>query len=337
METQKTIAKRFNISQMSVSRILNDKPGVSKELKRKVLSYIENEGCYINRIASSLISGKTNIIGLLVPSMSYSFFPEITDRIEDLCQRNNYYPIIFHTSEDYSRMANGIKLLIEMRAAGLIVTPPAYSRRNDIYRQLIKMNIPFIFIDRYIPEMRNSYVVTDAMNGSCKAVKYLADSGHKKILLIKGPEKSSAAEEVYLGYEKIMKEKGLKEMVVSCGSYEEKDGYEAGKEMIRKGMKPTAIFAVNDPVAIGVMQALDELKIKIPEDISVMGFSDISISSRLKIPLTTMKEYPEKIGEESFSLLNEMIKNGKRIVKNIRIDSDLVVRESTTVLSKTGR
>jgi len=264
--------------------------------------------------------------------MSYSFFPEITDRIEELCQRNNYYPIIFHTSEDYSRMANGIRLLIEMRVSGLIITPPAYSRRNDIYKQLIKVDIPFVFIDRYIPEIKNSYVVTDAMNGSCKAVKYLVDIGHKKILLVKGPEKSSAAEEVYQGYANVMKEKGLKEMVAGGRSFEEKEGYEAAKKIMRKGMNPTAIFAINDPVAIGVMQALDEFKIKVPEDISVMGFSDINISSKLKIPLTTMKEYPQKIGEKAFSLLHEMIRNGKPVVKNIRINSDLIIRKSTRAL-----
>jgi len=337
METQKTIARRFNISQMSVSRILNDRPGVSKELKRKVLSYVENEGCYINRIASSLISGKTNMIGLLVPSMSYSFFPEITDRIEDLCQRNNYYPIIFHTSEDYNRMANGVKLLIEMRAEGLIITPPARSQGNDIYRQLIRMKIPFVFIDRYVPGIRSSYVVTDAIGGSRKAVEYLAGLGHKRILHVRGPAKSSAAEEVYRGYREVMREKGLGEMTTDGGSYEEKGGYEAAREILRKGMKPTAVFAINDPVAIGVMEALDELGIGVPEDISVMGFSDINMSSRLKIPLTTMKEYPQKIGEKAFSILREMIRNGKPVVRNIRIDSDLIIRESTSAVSKTGR
>lgn len=333
IKSQQELARKFGISQMSVSRILNNKPGVSETLRKQVLSYIKKNGFYVNRIASSLVYGRTNIIGLLVPSVSYSFFPRITDTIEQLCRERGFYPLLFHTSEKYSQIEEGIRLMIEMRVSGLIITPPAGSQKTDIYRALLKTKIPFVFIDRYLPNFENSYVVTDEEEGSYKAVKYLIEIGHKKILLIGGPSRTSSAQEVYRGYIKAIEENGLGKMVLHGNGFGEEDGYKAIKKMVEKNLKVTAIMAVNDPVAIGALQALEELNINVPNDISVIGFSDIDIASRLKIPLTTVREYPDLIGKYAFDIIFEMISTGKRIIKQVRLKPDLIVRASTKPLN----
>ena len=145
-------------------------------------------------------------------------------------------------------------------------------------------------------------MVTDSRRGSYEAVKYLIGIGHRKILFIKGSPKTSSAREVYSGYTKALKENGLEKNVIS-GGFEEKDGYIAIKKMKNRDMKPTAIMAVNDPVAIGALQSLDELTIKVPEDISLVGFSDISLSSKLTVPLTTVREDTASMGEKAISIL----------------------------------
>ena len=330
-KTQRDVAKRFGVSQMTISRALNDRPGVSQKLKKKILFYIEKQVFSTNRIAGSLASGRTKIIGLLVPSVSYSFFPEITDRIEELCRKQNYNTILCHTGEDYERMVKEIRLLMGLRVAGLIITPPARTQKIAIYVELTKKKIPFVFIDRYLSKLENSYVVTDARKGAYEAVKYLIGIGHRKILFIKGPPKTSSAREVYSGYVKALKENELEKNVIS-GGFEEKDSYKAIKEMINKNIKPTAIMAVNDPAAIGALEAFHELKVKVPDDISLVGFSDIAISSKIKVPLTTVREDTESMGEKAASILFRMIEERKKIIEKIRLAPKLIIRESTKAI-----
>ena len=124
VKEQKDIARTFKVSQMTISRVINNRPGVSPKLRKNILGYIEKSGFSTNRIAGILATGKSKMIGLLVPSVSHSFFPQITDRIEELCSNKGYYPILYHTKENYEQILQGIKLLISHRVAGFIIAPP---------------------------------------------------------------------------------------------------------------------------------------------------------------------------------------------------------------------
>jgi len=314
---QKDVARTFGISQMTVSRILNNKPGVSRTLKKRVLSYIREQGFLTNRIASSL----------LVPSVSYSFFPAITDKVEEVCRNRRYYPIFYHTGESYTQTAEGVKLLLELKVSGLIITPP-FGTQKEIYTELIRKNIPFVFIDRYVPGIENSFVITDTEKGGYDAITHLIDFGHRNIVFIAGPKETSSAREIYQGYLKGIRKNGLKEVVLE-GGFEEKDGYRVAKKMLQNGIKPTAIMAVNDPTAIGVLQAFNEAKIRVPEDVSLTGFCDIEIASKISVPLTTVREDPETIGEKATNMLLRMIEEKKRIIERIRLKPQLIVRKST--------
>jgi len=327
IRTQKELAKKFKISQMTISRALNDRPGVSQELKERILAYVEKYGFSTNRIAGSLVSGRTKIIGLVVPSMSYSFFPEITNCIEEICRERGYYTVLCHTGENYDRTAKEIRLLMGLRIAGLIIAPPANSNKINIYRELDKKHIPYVFIDRYLLGLKNSFVVSDSKKGSYEAVKYLISLGHRDILFIKGPPKATSAKDIYSGYVKAIKEYKLKEITLPSG-FEEKDGYMAIKKMADSGLKPTAIMAVNDLVAIGALEALNELKINVPDDISLVGFSDLSIASKLSVPLTTVREDTQAMGEKAAEILFRMIDKKEKIVERIKLETKLIIRKS---------
>ncbi len=331
---QKDIARIFKVSQMTISRVLNNKPGVSLKLREDILNYIEKSGFSTNRIASSLATGKSKMIGLLVPSVSHSFFPQITDRIEELCQESGYYPVLYHTKEDYNQTLHGIRLLISLRVGGFIIAPPANSGETEIYKELDRKKIPYVFIDRYLPGVNSSYVITDSKNGEYAAVKYLLSLGHRNIVFIKGPAKASSARDTHSGYRKAIREYGLKEKTFS-GGFEEENGYRTAKEIVDSEVKPTAIAAVNDPVAIGVMQYLGEVGIKIPDDISLLGFSDIKMASRLRVPLTTVRENVTSMAEKSVNILFRMIEGKKKIIEKIKLKPELIVRESTKTMRRT--
>lgn len=325
---QKDIARIFKVSQMTISRVLNNKPGVSPKLRESILNYIEKSGFSTNRIASSLATGKSKMIGLLVPSVSHSFFPQITDKIEELCQNNGYYPVLYHTKEDYNQTLHGIKLLVSLRVAGFIIAPPANSGETAIYKELDRKKIPYVFIDRYLPGVNSSYVVTDSKNGEYAAVKYLLSLGHRNIVFIKGPARTSSARDTCSGHRKAIREYGLKEKTFP-GGFEEEDGYRTAKEIVDSEVNPTAIAAVNDPVAIGVMQYLNEVGIKVPDDISLLGFSDIKMSSRLRVPLTTVREDVTGMAEKSIDILFRMIDGKRKIVEKVKLGTRLIIRKST--------
>ena len=327
-KTQADIAKKLNISQMSVSRALNNKPGVGQELRKKILRVIKKEGFQTNRLASSLATGRTKLIGLLVPSVTYSFFPEITDSIERICGRHGYHTILCHTGENYERTAAEIRLLMGMRVSGLIIVPPFGSGKTGIYAELKKKIIPFIFLDRYLPGVKSSYVVSDGKKGSRTIADYLISIGHRKIAFIKGPETASSANEVYVGYREAMLENGLRPRSVP-GGFNEEEGYRAAKEIISRKMNPTAIMAVNDPVAIGALEAVTALNMKVPDEISLTGFSDIKMTAKLFVPLTTAKENTRDMGEKAAEILFRMIEKRKEIVEKIKLEPELVIRKST--------
>ena len=328
LKRQSDIARIFRVSQMTISKVLNNKPGVSPKLKKKILNYIKRSGFSTNRIASTLASGKSKMIGLLVPSISHSFFSQITDRIEELCHERGYYPVLYHTKEDYEHTVHGIRLLVSLRVAGFIIAPLANSRETAIYKELYRKKVPFVFIDRYLPGSNSSYVVTDAGKGEYEAVKYLIELGHKNIVFVRGPDKASSARSVYLGYRKAICEYGLKEKTFT-GGFEEEDGYRAAKRIVDSGINPTAIVAVNDPVAIGVMQYLDEAGVKVPDDVSLVGFSDIKTASKLRAPLTTVRENVTGMAEKSIDILFRMIEEKKKIVEKVKLESRLIIRGST--------
>jgi len=328
IRTQSELAKKLGVSQMTISRVLNNTPGVGPKLRSKILSYIKKEAFATNRIASSLATGRTKLIGLLVPNVTYSFFPEITDTVEEICRHRGYHTILCHTGEDYGRTASQIRLLTEMRVDGLIIVPPSDCRRTDIYAELDKRRIPFVFIDRYIPGLKSSFVLTDARKGSHAIAAYLISLGHRRITFIKGPESASSAAEVYAGYRTAMNERKLEKSAVK-GGFGEKDGYKAARQILKRKVKPTAIMAVNDPVAIGALQALTEMNVKVPDQISLTGFSDISAASKLNVPLTTVRENTQAMGRLAVDLLFRMIAGRKKVIEEIRLEPELVIRKST--------
>ncbi|MFA6175182.1 MAG: LacI family DNA-binding transcriptional regulator [Phycisphaerae bacterium] len=326
---QKRIAQQLGVSQMTISRVLNNQPGVGKKLKAKIQNAIKKYGYIPDYVASGLRSKSTRAIGLIIPDVSSSFFPEITKEIEKKAKVSGYSVILAHSYESYGAECEAINLLRGFRVRGFIIAPAGGQNDIDIYERLQKAGIPFVFIDRIKTRIGCSYVITDTQSGAASIGRYLAQKGYRKWGYLRGPHGISSSDEHYAGIRKSLKECGLGNdtiMSVKAG-FDEYDGYNAAQKLLEK-KKPDVIIAVNDPVAIGVYRFLKEKKIRVPHDIALVGFSDLKGSDIIEIPLTTVHEQTMRIGQEAFNVLLGMM-NGNGETRKVRLETELVIRSST--------
>jgi len=329
--TQRDIAKELNLSQMTVSRALNNSLNIEANTKKLILKTAKKMGYVHNRIASGLISGKTHTIGLIVPSVSHSFFPEITRNIEEVSRQYGYHVILCHSEESHLRVREEINLLRELRVDGMIITPAANQKDAKTYRKLKKEDVPFVLIDRYLPELDCNYVVTDNLLGGIEVTEYLIKLGHSRITHIRGPENASSSQDIFEGYCNALEESNIsldKSLVIE-GGFNIEDGYRAGKKILKLKKKPTAIFAVNDLAAIGICNALVERDIAVPKDMAVVGYSDIELASMFRVPLTTYKEPTKEVGRMAAQILMDEIETKtENEPRKVILKGKLIIRES---------
>ena len=327
--TQKKLAEKLGISQMSISRVINNRPGVGLKLKQKVLEVMKKSNYIHNRIASGLVSKATKIIGLIVPDITSSFFPEIAKSVEEKARENEYRIILAQSYESYLRECEEINLLLGFYVEGVIIAPAGNQNEIEIYQRLKDLKIPFVFIDRVKEKIKCSSIVTDTKKGAYLLGKYLIRKKYKKWGYLRGPKGIYTSKEHFAGLKKSLQESDKSRNVITSihAGFFEKDGYRATKRLLAK-VKPDVIIGVNDPVAIGAYRFLKENGIKISQDIALAGFSDIKTASIIEPSLTTVKEFPSKIGKKAVEILIEEIQNPEQKKQAIKIEPVFVMRES---------
>lgn len=330
MLTQNEIARRAGLSRMTVYRYLTGKK-VSKK-SRKALEKILNQMEYRpNLTARSLVLQKTNLIGLLVPSVSYSFYPDIIQAIQKYIKDAGYNLLLTVSNEDPSQEKEEIDLLLSIPVDGIIIIPTSFSGSEGNCRLLVKVGPPFVMVDRYFNNINASYVATDSYTSSRDIVQYLIDLGHKRIAHVGGPITNSFAKGVRDGYEAALKQNNLAidDKLIFSGSMNGEDVSDIFEEILKIEDRPTAVQAVNDPIAIEIMIEARKKKIKIPQDISLVGFSDIRTAHLMEVPLTTVKEEADFMGEEAARILiNRLKSKTKRKVTKL-LEGKIIIRDSS--------
>jgi len=327
--TQKELAERLGISQMTVSRVLNNRPGASKKLRAKVLKAVKQADYIHDHVAAGLRAKSTRIIGLVIPDVAHSFFPDITKSIEKRATKNGYSVILAHSYESYVEECKQIDLLLGLKVSGLIIAPAGRQNELDIYKKLQRMEVPFVFVDRVKKRIDCSSVVTDIEGGAAKLGNYLIKKGYKTWGYLAGPRGVSSSDEHYRGVRNSLRAAGLglDSMAVVRAGFGEKQGYKAIQRLLSK-YKPDVVVAVNDMVAIGAYRFLKENKIKVPKEIALAGFSDLEFSDMLRCPLTTVREKTSLIGQKAIGLLLDEISKPAGARENIRIAAELIIRDS---------
>ena len=331
--TIKDIAEKLKLSISTVSRALNDHPSISKETKGRVVKAAKGMSYHPNTIARNLKTQQTRTIGVLVPGIHYYFFSQVISGIEDIAFQSGYSVMVYQSNEDYDREVFNIKSMLSHRIAGLLISVSQNTKEVSHLKEVLNHNVPLVLFDRDIKGFEVCKVLTDDFDGAFKITEHLINKGYKKIAHITGPEDLSICENRLEGYKKALKKHNipfLKEYVVS-GGLDEDAGIEGCKKLLKLKDRPDAIMCVNDPVAVGVYSHMEKLKLNIPKDIAVTGFSNIPLSHMIRPALTTLDQPAYKMGTEAAEILIKNIENNncKSTPEKIILKTRLIVRDST--------
>ena len=326
--TLRNVAEKAGVSVNTASRAINNKPDINEETKKRVLQIAKELGYIRNAAAVALRTKKTGTIGVVIEDNRNPFYAEVLNGMEVAAREKNYHIILANTQRDYQKEEEAINLLLTKRVDGLLITP--VQDRDDDIKNLIEANIPFVIVGRNFENIEADSVYNDEVKGGFLATEYLIKKGHKRIALIDGFLHKSPAKGRLEGYKKALKEYGvpLDNLLISVGDINIEDGYERTKQMLEKNLDFTAIFAYNDMMAFGSMQAIREKGLRIPEDIGLVGYDDILFCSLMNPALTTIRLKKQELGIESVKLLLSRINGNRKKAKKIMLDVDIIVRKT---------
>jgi LacI family transcriptional regulator, galactose operon repressor len=308
---QTDIAKRLNVSRITVSKALRDHPDISPEMKEKVLKVAKKMGYVPNLIATQLNTRKTYTIGIVVPDLENSFFALVVDSIIDFATEKKYHVILTVSREKESIEQQNIENLIGMRVDGLLVCLSQETKDREIFSRVKKMRIPLVFFDRAFEKMDFPIVVFDDKSGALNALDQIIGSGYTRIAHFAGFSSVNIGKRRTDGYKSALRKHRLpvhKNWILE-GGFEFKDGYNSFMKLYQQRELPDIIFTVNDRVALGAYKAADECGIKIPSGIGIFGYGFIETTDMFQPPLTVINQDPRKMGQLATALLLDMIDN----------------------------
>jgi LacI family transcriptional regulator len=328
--TIKDVARASGVSYATVSRVLSGYEFVKESTRSRVMDAVEKLGYVANLPARSLAGGHSRIIGLLVPNLDISYVGTITRGIDQELERANY-DLILYTSH---RHPNNESIYVSAIANGLtegllLVAPLVPTTYLDALR---KQNFPYVLIDQADPTENSSIVESTNWQGAYEATLYLIQLGHTRIAFIRGALAIRSAVDRLQGYKAALAESSIpfREELIIDGDFQQQTGYEVTKSLLQSvAPPPTAIFASNDLSALGAMDAARECGLRIPDDISIIGFDDIPQVSLVYPKLTTVRQPLEQMGRVAVKMLLEQIENHSRPPQHITLATQLVIRDSS--------
>ena len=333
--TIKDIAKKLNLSPSTVSRALHDNQEISSRTKRKVINAAKQMNYYPNILARSLKKKTSQAIGVIVPEIKHDFFSAAISAIAGVAYDAGYVIILCESNENYEREVLNARALVTNQVAGLLVSITQSTVKSSHFKFFQRVGIPVVFFDRVCDDIRASKVLVDDYGGGFNAVEHLIKSGYKRIAHLGGVKHLSISRNRYKGYRDALKNYSIvyEKELVHFGGFHEQDGIIGMQYLLDLKNPPDAIFTVNDPVAIGAYDEIKKRKLRIPQDIALVGFSNNLIAALVDPPLTTIDQSAFELGKAAANILLEHIKakNEKKSFKSIRkvLETKLIIREST--------
>ncbi len=310
MATIFDVAEKANVSVITVSRLFNNPEIVSERTAKKIMQAMEELHYQPSQIARSLVKKRTNTIGVIMSDIKNTFFNSWFRIVEDFAATHNYNLVLCNTDEDPVREIKYIKLLQSQRVDGIIIVPS--DEKSVDY--LIKSRMNFVLVDRVLKPQKTNYVSTDHYRGAFKATEYLIKLGHKQIAVLKGSGILYPDIQRYLGFEDAMNKHKIKinpEFVINCEFNEEK-GYDVSIRLLKSANKPSAVFTFNSKMMNGTIRAIQDLSFKIPDDISLLSFDQISGYEIFRPRITCITQPVETLGINSITALIDIIKKPER-------------------------
>ncbi|MBV8832402.1 MAG: LacI family DNA-binding transcriptional regulator [Acidobacteriaceae bacterium] len=325
------IARQLGISAMTVSRALTGKAEVSSEMRERVTRCAEMLGYRPNRWARSLVTRQSYMIGVVIPEIAHSFFADCISGIEEVLDKANYDLLLCHSRSDPKRERAEIQTLVGGHIDGLIVASVQPMRSPELFSALKAEQVPFVLFDRYFPGAEFSSVRLDDLAAGRLAAEFLTDLGHKRIAHIAGPTVSPAILR-RRGFLQAMKSKGLSvpaDLIVRA-PFTTDGGRRTTVELVARKPRPTAIFAANDPLALGAICACREAGLRVPEDISVMGAGNVEGSYHPSPFLTTIDWPRQELGRIAAAFVLGMLSHpGQHAAREHVFEPKVLPRYST--------
>ena len=324
------VAARAGVSRSAVSRVFTPGASVSKSTADKVRKAADALGYRPNVIARSLITGRSRIIGLVVAYLENQFYPEAIERLSKSMQAQGYHLLVFMASNDAEETEGVIQELLDYQVDGIIAASVGLS--NDLTQRCAAAGIPVVLFNRSQPEMGLSSVTSANFEGGRKLAEFLVAGGHRRIGHIAGWEGASTQIEREAGFVAGLEAQGLTLAARTCGNFSLDGAKAAARQMFAVDAPPDAVVVANDHMAFGVMDVLRfELGLRVPEDVSVVGYDDVSVSAWPSYALTTVRQPANQMVAHTVRMLLDRIEDSDKPARHVALDGPLIVRGSARV------
>lgn len=327
------IARKLNITASTVSRALNDHPRISKETKKAVLKVAHKLNYQPNHIAAALRNGRSNIIGIIVPTADRSFFSSVIRGIEEIANQSRYNVMICQTHDSYTKEVDTVEALLNARVDGIIASHGKETIEFDHFQKIKRKGIPLVMFDRTNDECEVSNVVIDDYLGGYKATEHLIQQGCRRIAHFTNTRKISIYKERLRGYREALQNHGIAydENLIVASNMQLEDGRQSMLKLLKQEVLPDAVFSASAYGAMGALQILKENKLRIPDDVALVAFSNEPFTSFTEPALTTVDQHPMRMGNAAAEIFLDEIAVGseKYIPQKIVLKPELIIRTSS--------
>lgn len=331
--TIRDVAAAAGVSYQTVSRVINNRPDVAEETRRRVWQIIKELGYQPSAIARGLVSKRTYTLGLINADFGDPFYAEVVIGAEEVAREHGYFFLLSSTQRNQDDEPVYWRLLTEREVEGILFVRPSTEQDSQHIVSLLQRGVPLVTTAYHVPGARLTIVDVDNVDGGIKATRCLIDIGHRRIGMITGPSGWESVKNRTRGYLLALEQADIPydESLVEHGDWSYASGYEAVRRLLDRGAHFTALFAQNDRMAIGAIRALREAGYRVPDDVAIVGYDDNPVAAYCYPPLTTVRQPAREVGTVAVRQLMELIGNPNAERKEILLPVELVRRASCGV------
>jgi LacI family transcriptional regulator, galactose operon repressor len=327
----KRIARELGVSVTTISKVLNHHVDIGESTRARVLARVEELGYRPNAVARSLTLRRTHTLGVVIPDLMHSFFVEIVAGLEAIVSERRYGLLLCASGEDAQKERTELELLRARQVDGIVLASANATGNTALLRDLSRLGTALVMIDRDDhPRVRCHRVLTDDVEVGRLATAHLISKGRQRIAHIAGPPIVHARRRAD-GYRQALAKAGMKasDDLIVDGGFMEADGFRAMQGLLKRHSRVDAVFAVNDPTAIGAMKAIWQAGLRVPDDTAVVGAGDVAYSDLIRVPLTTVRWSKLDLGRRAAELILDEIDSDDAVPpQRVIIPPEIVVRES---------
>lgn len=327
------ISKKLNISAATVSRALNNNQKISEKTRTLVLKTARDMNYKQNKLAKALKSGKSNIVGIIVPYIDRNFFASVIRGIEEILTEEGYQVMICQSLEDFDNEVEKMNALIDSQVDCIFWSISKSTQSLQHVKKAMNNNVPIIFFDRKIDVVGTSSIVIDDYAGAYTATEHLINQGCKRIAHIAGDLNLEIYKNRFQGYKQALEDNNIQfdEDYVIYTSSDIEAGVNAAKKLFSKDIFPDGVFAAGDFTALGVLKELKERKIKVPEEVKIVGFSNEPFTQHIEIPISSVDQNPLEMGKTAAEVFLEksMARSTRKVDQRVVLSPELIIRKSS--------